>query len=43
MFTAMPIAAFRGGYNGIPIRYRFDWKLFNLRVALRGARQVPLC
>ena len=24
-------AAFQEGDNGIPIRYRFDWKLFNLR------------
>ena len=23
--------AFQDGDNGIPIRYRFDWKLFNLR------------
>ena len=31
MFSAMLTAAFRDGENGIPIRYRFDRKLFNLR------------
>ena len=31
MFSAMLIAAFQDGDNGIPIRYRFDGKLFNLR------------
>ena len=31
MFSAMLTAAFQEGDNGIPIRYRFDGKLFNLR------------
>ena len=31
MFSAMLKDAFRDGGNGIPIRYRFDRKLFNLR------------
>ena len=31
MFSAMLIAAFQDGDSGIPIRYRFDGKLFNLR------------
>ena len=31
MFSAMLTAAFQDGDNGIPIRYRFDGKLFNLR------------
>ena len=31
MFSAMPTNAFQDGDNGIPIRYRFDRKLFNLR------------
>ena len=31
MFPAMLTAAFQGGDNGIPIRYRFNGKLFNLR------------
>ena len=31
MFSAMLTAAFKDGDNGIPIRYRFDGKLFNLR------------
>ena len=31
MFSAMLTDAFQGGDNGIPIRYRFDGKLFNLR------------
>ena len=31
MFSAMLTAAFEDGDNGIPIRYRFDGKLFNLR------------
>ena len=30
MFSAMLTAAFQDGENGIPIRYRFDGKLFNL-------------
>ena len=31
VFSAMLTDAFEDGDNGIPIRYRFDWKLFNLR------------
>ena len=31
MFSAMLTAAFQDGDNGIPLRYRFDGKLFNLR------------
>ena len=31
MFSAMLTDTFQDGDNGIPIRYRFDWKLFNLR------------
>ena len=31
LFSAMLTAAFQDGNNGIPIRYRFDGKLFNLR------------
>ena len=31
MFSAMLTDAFNDGDNGIPIRYRFDGKLFNLR------------
>ena len=31
MFSAMLTAAFQDGDNGIPIKYRFDGKLFNLR------------
>ena len=31
MFYAMLTAAFQDGDNGIPIRYHFDGKLFNLR------------
>ena len=31
MFSTMLTDAFQGGDNGIPIRYRFDGKLFNLR------------
>ena len=31
MFSAMLTAAFQDGDNGIPTRYRFDGKLFNLR------------
>ena len=31
MFSAMLTDAFQDGDNGIPIRYRFDGKLFNLK------------
>ena len=31
MFSAMLTDAFQEGDNGIPIKYRFDGKLFNLR------------
>ena len=29
-FQGGDAAAFQGGDNGLPIKYRFDWKLFNL-------------
>ena len=32
MFSAMRIEVFQDGNNHIPIRYRFDGKLFNLRM-----------
>ena len=32
MFSAMPTDSFQDGDNGIPIRYRFNGKLFNLRM-----------
>ena len=31
MFSAMLTDAFQDGDNGIPMRYHFDGKLFNLR------------
>ena len=31
MFSAMLTDAFQNGDNDVPIRYRFDGKLFNLR------------
>ena len=31
MFSAMLTDAFQGGDNGMPIRYRFDGKCFNLK------------
>ena len=31
MFSALVTDAFQDGDNGIPIKYRFDRKLFNLR------------
>ena len=31
MFSAMLTDVLQGGDNGIPIRYRFDGNLFNLR------------
>ena len=31
MFSAMLTGVFQDGDNGIPIRYRFDGKLFNLK------------
>ena len=36
MFSNMLTDAFQSGDNGIPNRYRFDGKLFNLR-RLKGA------
>ena len=41
MFSAMLTAAFQDGDNGIPIRYRFDGKLFNLR-RLQAKSKVAL-
>ena len=40
MFSVMLTDAFQDGDNGIPIRYRFDWKLFNLR-RLQAKSKVP--
>ena len=31
MFPAMVTDVFQDGYNGMPFRYRFYWKLFSLR------------
>ena len=39
MFSATLSAAFQDGDNGIPIRYHFDGKLFNLR-RLQGKSKV---
>ena len=41
MFSAMLTATFQDGDNGIPIRYRFDGKLFNLR-RLQAKSKVAL-
>ena len=44
MFSAMLTDAFQDGDNGIPIRYRFDGKLFNLRslqAKSKGQTEVP--
>ena len=49
MFSAMLTDAFQDGDYGIPIRYLFDGKLFNLRrlqaksKVKTGVRRVPLC
>ena len=40
MFSAMPTATFQDGDNGLPIRYRFDGRLFNLR-RLQAKSKVP--
>ena len=40
-FSAMLTAAFQDGDNGIPIRYRFDGKLFNLR-SLQAKSKVQI-
>ena len=41
IFSAMLTAAFQDGDNGIPIRYHFDWKLFNLRrLQAKGQTEV---
>ena len=40
MFSAMLTAVFQHGDNGIPFRYRFDGKLFNLR-RLQAKSKVP--
>ena len=40
MFSAMLTDVFQHGDNGIPIRYRFDGKLFNLR-RLQAKSKVP--
>ena len=39
MFSAMLTAAFQDGDNGIPIRYHFDGKLFNLRRLQKKVRE----
>ena len=41
MVSAMLTAAFQDGDNGIPIRYRFDGKLFNLRPASVAQLDAP--
>ena len=41
MFSAMLTAAFQDDDNGIPIRYRFDGKLFNLRRLQKKVREKP--
>ena len=38
MFSTMLTDAFQDGDNGIPIRYRFDGKLFNLRRLLAKSK-----
>ena len=49
MWSALLTAAFQDGDSGIPIRYCFDGKLFNLRrlqaksKVQTGARRVPFC
>ena len=49
VFSAMLTAAFQDGDNGIPIRYRFDGKLFNPKrlqaksTVQTGARRVSRC
>ena len=49
IFSTILTAAFQDGDNSIPIKYRFDGKLFNLkRLQAKskkhlGARRVPLC
>ena len=49
IFSAMLTDTFQDGDNGIPIRYRFDGKLFNLRRLQAKSKvqtevlNVPLC
>ena len=43
MFSAMLTDAFHVGDNGIPIRHRFDGKLFNLRRLQAKARYRQRC
>ena len=43
MLSAMLTAAFQDGDNGIPIRYRFDRKLFNLsRLQAKSKVQIEV-
>ena len=40
LFSAMLTDAFQDGDNGIPIRYRFDGKLFNLKTKSKVQTEV---
>ena len=42
MFSAMLTDAFQDGDNGIPIRYRFDGKLFKLRLQAKSKVQTEV-
>ena len=42
MFSAMLTDAFQDGDNGIRIRYRFDGKLFNVRLQAKSKVQTKV-